>query len=324
MTSIPTSTYARFTNTVWYNQNLNRELNSLLEQQTTGKKPGGLSGLGVDASRSLDAKRVSERSESYMRSLNTLERRTSIYASSLNSLQSVAAEAREKLFRLDGQQYATDDLMVGVIDDLLNEVQAALSARDGDRYLFSGSAIDERPTVDLAAIAMPPGILDPDDPLADPGMLPDSGWINLDADAIWDRHAVQVDDDETMTYGISALEPAIQHLVNGLLTAKHAYSNPSPPDSKEDLLDRALEWTGEAITGIATLEAQNGYKQSRIESLAESHAGTVDFLERVTSDIEDVDLAKVATKMSMVRTVLEASYSSTNTLLRLNLLNYTR
>lgn len=325
MTSIPTSTYARFTGAVWYNQNLNSQLNTLLEQQASGKKPGGLAGLGSDANRALDTRQASARSESFLRSLDTLERRSSLYATALGSIQEAASEARTQLYQLEDREYATDDMLLEVIDNLLRQVQSALSVRDGERYLFSGAAWTQPPTVELAAIAVPAAI-DPLDPVAAPGTLPDEPWINtaIGADEIWSRNAAQVDESESMTYGFTALEPAIQTLINGLLTAKHAYSDPAPPADKAALLDQAYGWINEAITGMGALEARNGYNQNRITALQESHRSSLDFLEVVTAQTEDADLAEVATRLSLVKAVLEASYSATSRILQLSLTSYLR
>lgn len=325
MTSIPTSTYARFTNTVWYNQNLNGQINSLLEQQASGKKPGGLAGLGVDSLRSLDAHQLGARSESYLRTLDTLERRSSLYATSLNSIQDAAAEARTQLYQLEDREYATDAMLVEVIDSLLLQVQSALSVRDGERYLFSGAAWNQRPTVDLAAIPIPANI-DPLDPIAAPGALPNEPWINgaIGGAEIWDRNAAQVDEAQSMTYGFTALEPAIQTLINGLLTAKHAYSNPVLPDTKEALLDQAYEWINEAIVGTGALEARNGANQQRITGLQESHKASVDFMEVVSAKIEDADLAEVSIQLSLTKAVMEASYNATGRILQMGLVNYLR
>ncbi|WP_026988832.1 flagellin [Fodinicurvata fenggangensis] len=310
MTSI-NSTYGRYLDVTRQTQSLNTQLNSLQEQLATGKKPGGLAGVSRDAGQLLKGKEVTQRAESYMRSLNAVDRRTELYANSLNSLSKTAADARETLIRLEGQDKVTQEMLEGELNGWLQDIKAALSVKDGDRYLFSGSATDEPPVKDLDKLATLNALPGQDTPNDRPD------YINTDISGleIWTRDGIHIDDDERMDYGVSAAEPGIQDFINSLLYAK---------DNPKDNLQQARDRLERAATGLGELEAQNGFNQARAAAKREHHNGTLDFLEKTAGKIEDVDLAEVSTKLSMTQTVLQASYQSTARLLQTSLASFLR
>ncbi|WP_022727340.1 flagellin [Fodinicurvata sediminis] len=318
MTTI-NSTYGRFLDVTRQTQSLNTQLYSLQEQLASGKKPGGLAGVARDAGQLLKGKEVTQRTESYMRSLNAVDRRTELYANSLNSLSKTAADARETLIRLEDQDKVTEDMLLGELDGWLTDIEAALSVKDGDRYLFSGSITDEAPTVSLVDIDETTITIDPNDPPVTKGNQTASDYINktgnIDDTNVWNRDSIHIDDSEQMEYGVSAAEPAIQDFINSLIYAKQ--------DPKNNLQE-ARTLLERAATGLGELEAKNGFNQARAAAKREHHSGTLDFLEKTAGKIEDVDLAEVSTKLSMTQTVLQASYQSTARLLQTSLANYLR
>lgn len=322
MTSI-NSTYGRYLDVTRQTQSLNTQLNSLQEQLATGKKPGGLAGVSRDAGQLLKGKEVTQRADSYLRSLNAVDRRTELYANSLNSLSSTASDARETLIRLDDQDKITEQILTDQIDGWLNDIEAVLSVKDGDRYLFSGAATDQKPTDNLTGVNVGDitALVQPGDPTLGPGDTPD--YSNVTDPEIWNRDSIHIDDGERMDYGVSAAEPAIQDFVNSLLYAKSAVTDPGVGDPDARLAE-ARDWLDKAITGLGELEARNGFNQERAASKREIHNGTLDFLEKNAGKIEDADLAEVSTKLSMTQTVLQASYQSTARLLQTSLASFLR
>lgn len=324
MTSI-NSTYGRYLDVTRQTQSLNTQLNSLQEQLATGKKPGGLAGVSRDAGQLLKGKEVTQRAESYMRSLNAVDRRTEIYANSLNSLSATASDARETLIRLDDQDKITEQILTDQIDGWLNDIESVLRVKDGERYLFSGAATDEPPTVNLTGIDVTDitTLKQPGDPLEAPNDAPDYANGAINGADLWNRDGIHVDDNERMEYGISTAEPAIQDFVNSLLYAKSAVTDTTVADP-DVRLGKARDWLQRAITGLGELEARNGFKQERATAKREVHNGTLDFLEKTAGKIEEADLAEVSTKLSMTQTVLQASYQSTARLLQTSLANFLR
>ncbi|MFC4351137.1 flagellin [Fodinicurvata halophila] len=324
MTSI-NSTYGRFLDLTRQTQSLNNELYSLQEQLATGKKPGGLAGVSRDAGQLLKGKEVTQRTESYLRSLNAVDRRTEIYANSLNSLSETASDARETLIRLDDQDKVTEQILTDQIDGWLNDIEAALRTKDGDRFLFSGSATEEPPTVSLTDIDVTDitTLKQPGDPAEVPGDSPAYANGAINGADLWNRDGIHIDDSERMEYGVSVAEPAIQDFVNSLLYAKSAVTDTTVADPDARLAE-ARDWLQRAVTGLGELEARNGFNQERAAAKREVHNGTLDFLEKTAGKIEDADLAEVSTKLSMTQTVLQASYQSTSRLLQTSLVNFLR
>jgi flagellin-like hook-associated protein FlgL len=141
-----------------------------------------------------------------------------------------------------------------------------------------------------------------------------------------------------MDYGISAADPAIQNLVNGLRNYKlalgqaiNANAAVVPPAQPQDIsqiaaavpfLAQAQVQIDKAGQGVADLQGINGGRQAQLVQIKAKHQDVVDTSDVAASTIQSVDIGEVSTRIKGLQTSLEATYLTTQSILNLSLANY--
>jgi flagellin-like hook-associated protein FlgL len=164
--------------------------------------------------------------------------------------------------------------------------------------------------------------------------------ITTAGESINQRSTVYIDDQLPMTYGISAAEPAMQNLINGLRNYKialgHAINTNAaivPPAQQQDIgrinaaipyLDQAEAQLNKALLDVASLEGVNGGRQAQLVQIRAKHLDVVSTSDVGASRIEAVDIGEVSTRIKGIQTSLEASYITTRQILELSLVRFLR
>ncbi|MCR5869302.1 MULTISPECIES: flagellin [unclassified Sphingomonas] len=95
-------------------------------------------------------------------------------------------------------------------------------------------------------------------------------------------------------------------------------------DAQKTALTSIKDQLDDAVTGIRTVNAENGRRLAQAETLVDRSNERALVLKDIISRNEDADLAQVAMDLAMHKTTLEASYSVFTQLNELSLLNYLR
>jgi flagellar hook-associated protein 3 FlgL len=90
----------------------------------------------------------------------------------------------------------------------------------------------------------------------------------------------------------------------------------------------ALKAAGTALddvmTGVRALNAENGHRQAKAETLATRADERANLFKGIISANEDADLGQIAMDLSQQKTMLQASYSVFSQLSSLSLVDYLR
>jgi flagellin-like hook-associated protein FlgL len=134
--------------------------------------------------------------------------------------------------------------------------------------------------------------------------------------------SARIETTTTMEYGVTGDEAGFEKLFRALFMAKNA--NVSPGNIDSATLNSALELALEAIAELPNIRSSIGSDRKILEETKSRH---LDFLVTTTeavSNIENVDVVEVVTRMSAQQIQLEASYTLTARLSQLSLVNFLR
>jgi flagellar hook-associated protein 3 FlgL len=128
--------------------------------------------------------------------------------------------------------------------------------------------------------------------------------------------SVRVSDTDTVSYGVTADNPAFEQALRAL----NLVANNSPLSS--DALNEAMSLTKSAIDATANVQADLGISSSTIQSASASQSDYQSFAKTLGGDLTSVDVAAVRAQISTYTAQLEAAYSAISKIQSLDLASY--
>jgi len=318
---------------------LNTMLNQQTQQLSTGLKADGLVGVSSQAQELGDLKAQLGTVQNYSSGVQTALNRVNLYSTSMQQIIDIATGALSTMIENRDTSFASTSAPDVQANSLLDQIGSALQVRDGDRYLFSGTNYSANPLngslsgipTTYAAGAIPGVTAGYDDPLVtvtSGATVPQPPYLNTapaNLQNYYDTSNVNlyVDDSEQVTYGISAVDPGIQQVIDAIVRFRDASADISTnPGNYQTRIDDAVKQLNTAITALKATASTNGYNQQQLTEIQDRQANTVDTLKIRIGKIQNVDTAEVSTTITNLQTALEASYYVTNSMLSLSLVNY--
>lgn len=267
-------------------------------QIASGKKSQAFSGIAQNSdARRLEGLRTEHSANAaFTRSIQRTELRLQEMESSVGQLQDIAS--RFQTFTL--QAVSGDNVAKSNIEDIAGqfreEVASLLNTELEGRFLFGGSRTDVAP-VDKDNI--------------------DGDYYRGNADVL----SVRADTSVTIEYGVTA-DPNAETGFDDLIQALNVVADANPATDAD--LDQALDDTRTAIERLADTRSGIGTSQEILERTRERLEDKQVEVEGGISDVENVDITKVMTRLSQDQTSLEASFAVTARLNGISLLNFLR
>lgn len=276
-------------------------------QVASGVKSPQFDGMASDTARLLNLDSDFDRITQQTENAEITEDRVDIMYDALGSIisqtQGFVADLMASISGL-GTQGAD---LANIAQTNLNQVAGNLNTQIGDRYLFGGSMTKTQP-VDLNDPAFGGQLF----------VLPGPSVADFDYyqgdDFIQQVEAI---DGFNVTYGVTANDPALEKIIRGY---DLIITNPTDLDT----LNEALRIMEEGTDETAIVQAKVSQDAQTLAKQVDTNKAELLLLEEQMSDIREVDLAEASTRLKQIETQLEASYTVTASMLRLNLADYIR
>lgn len=189
----------------------------------------------------------------------------------------------------------------------LDQVAGSLNTQLADRYLFAGSATQTRP-VDVNDPAWGGQIyVNPIPSTADTDYYQGDGFVQ----------SVEARESFTVNYGVTADNAAFEKIMRGY---DLIITNPTDLNT----LIEAARIMEEGLDEASTLKASISQKAQVFDSQINSNLQEMNLIEEQIVNIQEVDLAEATVRLKQFESQLEASYSITTDLLKLNLADFLR
>lgn len=231
----------------------------------------------------------------------------------------------------------------------LDALTSTLNVADGRRYLFGGVNSGEKPVAAFedgpeaairSAFAARFG-LDPADPQHDPavanipaadladfidtqlaGFFDEAGWSATWSKASSQNRQSAISATEQIETGASANEPAMRKLAMAYTIVGALGGAALKGDASRLVFDKARDLAGAAIGELTTIGTRLGAAQNRIDAADEMMRRALDVTDRRVSVLEAVDPAEAKTRLDMLSTQIEMSFSLTSRILKMSILDY--
>ncbi len=295
-------------------------LSDLSNQLSTGKKSLNFSDYTLtETSGLLDFSTSIDKSKSYLNVISVIKPRLQIYDSALTKLSKVATDTLASVNTLDFNT-STNTSLGQQLTDFMGDINYYLNQKVGERYIFAGTGtrLTTPPVIDLTTLPVPP--IAPDTaPVVSP-TLPTSDTAAPGADVqAYTDDTVNIDDGLQLTYGITSTEQGMQNLILGV---RWAYAATQDSVNYTTYMNTARSLLTTAVQQLRDLQASNAANQNRLSDITAVHNGLISDLTTRMQDIQNVDSAEVATKITFTQSQLEASYSVTARIAQLSITRY--
>lgn len=278
-------------------------------QAGSEKKADDLKGFDKDAKAMVSARGYVARAEAYVRAGAEIANRLSTQDIALGRLAGSAQEVRLAL--TEALALDRGDQIMARVAEAFQAARGAVNTTYAGRYLFGGVRDDAPPLTadsldDLAAAAAAGDVFE---------NAPRKATAQVDPRTVIDLAPLADDVAEPLFDVFKALRD--YEIANGPFSA--------PLTPAQDAFVRGVIAQIEPIVGELNAEQSlNGGKQERLNATVDRQSQEVDYFSGLVADIENVDLAEVASRLAQAQTQLQASAQIYATLRDTTLLNYLR
>ncbi|WP_448191938.1 flagellin [Azospirillum sp. sgz301742] len=132
----------------------------------------------------------------------------------------------------------------------------------------------------------------------------------------------RVDIDRQISYGLRADAPVFQDMMRAFATAATITAPAGNLAGFQAVLDDGADATRTSITNLSNETGRLGITRKQIADISTKHDAVSTNLKSALGDVEDVDMAEVATKLQQSNTALEATYRLIASMKSLSLVNF--
>ncbi len=272
-------------------------------QESSGEVSSNYGGLGQTSQQVISLQISVTRAQSYIDAATSAGNKTQAMYSAVTSISNLLNSFRSTLTAADSASADTTATQQ-TAQQLLQEMGSLLNTQYAGSYLFGGGQTTN-PPVDVSSASYPA--------MTSPSSASTSYYKGDD-----EVMSVRVSDSETVSYGVTADNPAFEQALRAL----NLVANNSPLSS--DTLNEAMSLTTSAIDATANVQAGLGIASSAIQSASASQSDYQNFAKTLGDNLTNVDVAAVTAQISTYTAQLEAAYSAISKIQGLDLTSYLR
>jgi flagellin-like hook-associated protein FlgL len=301
-------------------------LSDLSNQLSTQKKHSDLTDYSANDARNLvDLQAAATQSNAYVNVIATASTNLSIYDTTLTDLESIISQAYS--LANNNPTYGVDvaSNVLTQTNNYLKSVTVDLNQTVNGRYIYSGSRYHTQSVKDLSELpttTLDTTIYDDDSTLPSydyeyvEGASPAS-----ESEEAYTTDQAMIDNGYVVDYGITSNDPAIQKAVMGLRYLQAA-GKATDNTTYQSYMTQASSLLASALSQIQNLHTSvaNNINVMASEKTAQQTAIS-NLTDRVTN-IQQVDTTEIATEITSLEAILQASYSVTGSILKMSIINY--
>lgn len=283
-------------------QRAQQKLSATQTALATGKKAPDYASLGTEAVRTMSAHSMLAKQDAQALVSKHVTTTLAVYDTHVTGLDNAMIDLRTHLVTAIGMEDSVglQETIAGAFEHFRN----SLNAKEGGAALFAGSRTDVQPFV-------PENL---DDVAATPA---GEAFLNDDV-----RATAHLAEGTKVPYGLTASELGTDlYEVFRTLAAAGSFGERLTEPQKAALQEAVAQIDAGSVS-LRSVNAENGRRQARIETLGERAEQRSLLLKDIIAANEDADLGQVAVDLAQQKATLEASYSVFAQLSQLNLTKY--
>ncbi|MCP1968017.1 flagellin [Bradyrhizobium elkanii] len=272
-------------------------------QESSGLQSEDFGGYGSGAGRVINLQVSVTRAQSYIDASQLADNKVQVMYSAVGSVTDIITQLRTQLSAATTGSSTATASVINYAQQAMAQMQGLLNTQYDGEYVFSGARTDTAPA-DLSSFGTGTGSL----------TTSDTSYYKGDSEIA----SVRVSDSQSISYGITAGNPAFEQVMRLLKFV----GNSSNLSSSE--VSQALELASNALDATSTVQAKLSTAASQIETASRNQSDYQNFAKTLSTDLTSVDVAAVTAQLSTYQAQLTASYSAISKIQSMNLASYLR
>jgi flagellar hook-associated protein 3 FlgL len=272
-------------------------------QEASGLKSEYLADYGVDTQHIINLQVSVTRAQSYMDAATLAESKTNVMYDAVGQVSDIVSKLRTALSAASTGSGTENASAITTAQQLLQQMGGILNTQYDGQYVFAGAKTSTA-AVDLSSFASGAGSL----------TGTDTSYYQGDDELA----SVRVSGSQTVTYGVTADNPAIEEVMRVLKFVANSSS------LSADDITNSLKIIDSAVDDVATVQAKVSSASAQIDTAKTTQSEFMSFAQGLDSDLSSVDVAAVTAQLSAYQAQLTASYAAISKVQSLNLASYLR
>ena len=270
-------------------------------QESTGLVSTDYAGLGATSRKVINLQVSVSQSQSYSAAATSASGRAMVMSSALSSVTDLITQFRAQLTESSNNLGSGSSTLQETAKQILSEFASQLNTQYEGRYVFAGSATDQKP-VDISALPATPSS----------PTTADTSYYQGNSDIT----SVRAASEQTIQYGVTADNPAFEKALRAL----NLVANATTLDSST--IDEATSLTLSSLDSVLGVQGKLSVDSAAMQRAISNQTDYQDFAKSLGTDLNGVDVAALTAQMSAYDAQLQASYSASAKLSSLNLFDY--
>ena len=305
-------------------------LTQLTAQLSSQKQHANLTDYSASDARNLvNLQSTATQRQAYLSVINTVSNNLSVYDTTLTDLESVVTQAKNLADNNPNYSADTASNIAIQATNYLRSVTADLNQQVNGRYIYAGTRYTTAPAQNLADLNATTNPLpsSANNYVTDTStnVLPsyDASYTGAGSTsaAAYTTDRATIDTGDTISYGITSNDPAIQQLVAGIRYLQAA-GNATDSATYQTDMSNAASALAYAMTNLQAVHTTVANNINLMTTEKATQNTAISNLTDQVSNIQQVDVTQVSTEITSLETILQASYSVTGSILKMSIVSY--
>jgi flagellar hook-associated protein 3 FlgL len=258
-------------------------------QESSGVQSQFLAGYGADTQQVINLQVSVTRAQSYIDASTLADNKVQVMYSAVKQMVDVITNLKTSLSAATTSSDSATSSAITSAQQALQQMGSLLNTQYNGEYVFGGARTTTAPA-DLSSFATGAGSL----------TTADTSYYKGDSEIA----SVRVSADQTVSYGVTADNPAFEQIMRALKFV----ANSSTLSSSD--ITNALNVADSALDATSTVWAKIANSSDQIESASSLQTDFQSFAQTLGNNLTGVDVAAITAQMATYQAQLTASFSA--------------
>jgi flagellar hook-associated protein 3 FlgL len=276
---------------------------NLQAQEASGLKSQFLADYGADTQQIVNLQVSVTRSQSFVDASTLADNKVQVMYSAVGTMTDLITTLRTQLSAATTGSSTATASAISSAQQMLQQMASLMNSQYNGEFVFGGARTSTAPA-DLTTFATGAGSL----------TTPDTSYYQGDGEIA----SVRVAADQTVSYGVTADNPAFEQIMRVLKFVANSTTLTSTD------ITSALDLASNALDATATVQAKLSNSAAQMESAKSLQTEYQNFAQALGGDLTGVDVAAVTAQLATYQSQLTASFSAISKIQGMSLATFLR
>ena len=276
---------------------------NLQAQEASGLKSQFLADYGADTQQIVNLQVSVTRSQSFVDASTLADNKVQVMYSAVGTMTDLITTLRTQLSAASTGSSTATASAISSAQQMLQQMASLMNSQYNGEFVFGGARTSTAPA-DLTTFATGAGSL----------TTPDTSYYRGDGEIA----SVRVAADQTVSYGVTADNPAFEQIMRVLKFVANSTTLTSTD------ITSALDLASNALDATATVQAKLSNSAAQMESAKSLQTEYQNFAQTLGGDLTGVDVAAVTAQLATYQSQLTASFSAISKIQGMSLATFLR